>query len=826
MEHSIDFFRDEVRNGFYIPTAIKQAWAASLDVLSQIDLVCEKHGIKYFADWGTFLGAVRHGGYVPWDDDLDICMLRDDYIRFREVADRELPEEFVIHDYERKEDHWLFLARVVNNSKMCFEKEYLDKHNNFPWLAGVDIFVKDYLYADDEAEKQRDSEVMKIIALADGIVQGSLSEQAVAASTDELEEKYSVNLSNCSSERDMAVTLYRLAEQQMARVKPEDTDRVGQIFPWVLKNGAVAGEKKELYEKVIRLPFEDTTIPVPAAYNTVLARRYGNYCEIRKVWDGHAYPYFEAQKADIEQISGEKFDRFKYDREMLERPLPDKSNSLKTIAEECLKELKTLLDEADNILLNISGFISAEDVQSIAEKREQDIPAENVCDERGVSLPEEFIRIISDSQQLAADLGTLVEQVKGEERDCTKRVTEALQGYCDALWTEYQELEHGYEGAETNGILVKSREALERVSDRIKKDILDRKEILFLPIGGKEWKDLKPCLDKIYANDINCLEAGIASASGTDDIKPDSGNNTDIYVVPLPLLRKTVLGDIRMSDEEIREAVHLEDYPDDISGVCVDWTAYDLSLHCPDVVYIQNPYDETNPLLTVPPAFYASNIRKYADRLIYVPAFRTGEFGADDMTDQYNLKHYVTAPGIIYSDEVIVWSDNIKEQYVNALTLFAGEDTKDVWSKRIKVNKDQSDNIITDAEQSKEKGKAKRILYCIGANELTEHEDIFARAVNDRLSIFAEAGESIRMTIVLYPGERSIWKAVNERLSERLFKVLDEGVSTDKYEIITFKPGEADDLAGYYDAYYGCPSPLVPAFVTGKKPVMISNYNV
>ena len=118
MGHSVDFFRDEVRNGFYIPTAIKQGWAAALDVLSEIDTICKNHDITYFADWGTFLGAVRHGGFVPWDDDLDICMLRDDYLKFREVADRELPENYVIHDFERKEDHWLFLSRVVNNSRM------------------------------------------------------------------------------------------------------------------------------------------------------------------------------------------------------------------------------------------------------------------------------------------------------------------------------------------------------------------------------------------------------------------------------------------------------------------------------------------------------------------------------------------------------------------------------------------------------------------------------------------------------------------------------------------------------------------------------------
>ena len=105
MEFPVSFFKDEVRLGFYIPTAVKQAWAANLAVLFEIDSICEKHGITYFADWGSVLGAVRHGGYVPWDDDLDICMKRDDYVRFRAVARDELPQGFVIHDFETKENH-------------------------------------------------------------------------------------------------------------------------------------------------------------------------------------------------------------------------------------------------------------------------------------------------------------------------------------------------------------------------------------------------------------------------------------------------------------------------------------------------------------------------------------------------------------------------------------------------------------------------------------------------------------------------------------------------------------------------------------------------
>ena len=192
MSHEIEFFRDEVRNGFYIPTAIKQAWACILDVLKEIDDICRRHDIRYFADWGTLLGTVRHGGFIPWDDDLDICMLRDDYVRFRQVADEELPAGYAIHDFERKDDHWLFLSRVVNSKRLCFDEDYLDTHYNFPYLACVDIFVMDYLYRDEETEKVRDKQIMELISMAYGLNKERLNLEKIADELALISAKYGV----------------------------------------------------------------------------------------------------------------------------------------------------------------------------------------------------------------------------------------------------------------------------------------------------------------------------------------------------------------------------------------------------------------------------------------------------------------------------------------------------------------------------------------------------------------------------------------------------------------------------------------------------------
>lgn len=758
MNHQTDYFRDEVRNGFYVPTCIKQAWAAELDVLGEIDRICEKHGIMYFADWGTFLGAVRHGGFVPWDDDLDICMKRDDYEKFRKVADQELPKQFVIHDYARKEDHWLFLARVVQNSRICFEEEHLEKYHNFPWLSGVDIFLQDYLYRDEEKERRRCKDVMKIIAIADAVINQSVNKQALQAQLNELKKRYSVNLSALHNRRALAVALYRLAEEQMAKVRPEESDMLGQIFPWILKGRQ--GQPKVYYEQTIRLPFEDTTIPVPVHYNTLLASRYGNYQEIHKVWKGHTYPFFEAQKEGMERMAGKPLPGFSFtfSPDMKKRAETDKRGSLKKLASECMEELAKR-----------QGLVAVDLADDNAEGAQQ---------------------LLIDCQQLAVELGTLIEQGKGEEREGTKVTVGVLETYCEVVYRSFQ----GIDSGSVTQDLPELTEAFSDVRAAVQQWILDRREVLFLPIGPKEWRGLSTVYESAAAD-----------------------FDTDVYVVPLPLMTKDPFGQVAMTNNEIQAAVHLPEYPEGIAYT--DWQTYDVSLHCPDMVYIQNPYDGENPYLTVPSDFFAKNLQAYTDKLVYIPFAFTAEFGEEDINDQYNMKHYVTAPGVIYADQVMVQSENMKEQYVNKLTAFAGEDTVGFWEEKILPFE------IRDIDREEERhSKKKRLLYCVGANELSEHGDVLVASVRDRLQNFEVSREGLSVSVSLYPSDRKAWSKVNETLSARLFSMLDEVVSEKGYEVREIFPADVELIAGDYDAYYGSPSPVVPVVAAAHKPVMLVDY--
>ncbi len=82
-----DFFNDEVREDFLVPEMMKRCWAAHLKILDELQALFNKYGLLYYADFGTLLGAVRHKGIIPWDDDIDISMPRADFMKLLEHAE-------------------------------------------------------------------------------------------------------------------------------------------------------------------------------------------------------------------------------------------------------------------------------------------------------------------------------------------------------------------------------------------------------------------------------------------------------------------------------------------------------------------------------------------------------------------------------------------------------------------------------------------------------------------------------------------------------------------------------------------------------------------
>ncbi len=123
---------------------LEQHQAVLLELLQVLHGICEKHGISYQLFAGTAIGAVRHGGFIPWDDDLDIIMLRPDYERFLTVAPRELAGGSYYLQGEFG-PHWpMFFSKLRKNGTACLER-YIPKDPQMHHGVYIDIFPCDNL---------------------------------------------------------------------------------------------------------------------------------------------------------------------------------------------------------------------------------------------------------------------------------------------------------------------------------------------------------------------------------------------------------------------------------------------------------------------------------------------------------------------------------------------------------------------------------------------------------------------------------------------------------------------------------------------------------
>ena len=108
-------------------STLRRAQLRMLEILKVVDAICAKHGIEYTLDGGTLLGAVRHGGFIPWDDDLDINIKREDLAKLRKILPRELPSHLVYQDYFTDPYYPTLIAKVREKDSYIYEEPCTDK---------------------------------------------------------------------------------------------------------------------------------------------------------------------------------------------------------------------------------------------------------------------------------------------------------------------------------------------------------------------------------------------------------------------------------------------------------------------------------------------------------------------------------------------------------------------------------------------------------------------------------------------------------------------------------------------------------------------------
>ena len=121
---------------------LRQLQLSELEILDEFVRVCEKHGLQYYLVGGTLLGAVRHQGFIPWDDDIDVAMPREDYDRFAEISARELAPQYFYQSPETDPYYFLTYAKVRKNGTEVYEERF--KAARFHKGVFIDIFPLDF----------------------------------------------------------------------------------------------------------------------------------------------------------------------------------------------------------------------------------------------------------------------------------------------------------------------------------------------------------------------------------------------------------------------------------------------------------------------------------------------------------------------------------------------------------------------------------------------------------------------------------------------------------------------------------------------------------
>ena len=138
------FFEEETRCDYAVSPEMKKLWAILLDMLDQIMKICEKHNIRYYANGGTALGAARHQGFIPWDDDLDLMMLRADYNKFIEVAPKELEYPYFMQTEQTDPGCRRGHIQIRNSATTGILKSEYRYKLKFNQGVFLDIFPLDY----------------------------------------------------------------------------------------------------------------------------------------------------------------------------------------------------------------------------------------------------------------------------------------------------------------------------------------------------------------------------------------------------------------------------------------------------------------------------------------------------------------------------------------------------------------------------------------------------------------------------------------------------------------------------------------------------------
>ena len=245
---------------------LEEVRSIQLDILDYVDSFCKDHGLSYFLCGGTLIGALRHKGYIPWDDDIDICMLRDDYDRFIEALNKENNPIYRVYSHTLNEEYPLPFAKVANDKTVVKEEVV------FPFNMGVniDVFPLDTIPADNKKQKR----LYRTFALYHGMLN---MKQLLWSS----ERSFWKNIFAICSRVLLKMVPYSYIVNKMhinaIQYRSIDSPLCGDV---VWGYGMKEITDKANFRDVVLADFEGRKYTIPVGYDSFLKKIFGDYMQL------------------------------------------------------------------------------------------------------------------------------------------------------------------------------------------------------------------------------------------------------------------------------------------------------------------------------------------------------------------------------------------------------------------------------------------------------------------------------------------------------------------------------------------------------------------
>ncbi len=283
MNYDPEYIKPEIRDGWNVSEKMKKVWYIYLDLIKVFAEICDKHHLRWYLCGGALIGIVRHHGFIPWDDDVDLMMPREDYNKFLEIAAGELKHPYYLRTTLTEKECFQYWASICNSETTGNRETCLSKRQN----NGISIDILPYEGCEDNIHLYAlRRKPLYILAVLCNTYVNDYNTSRIANIIRTILRKTGFNY----------IAVYRWLEKHNSKhpwSKYNFITYTLEADPELKRGLQVNFFKKEWFEKTIEMPFENTVLPVPIGYDKILTQEYGDYM---------TFPPIESRKAKHDMV--------------------------------------------------------------------------------------------------------------------------------------------------------------------------------------------------------------------------------------------------------------------------------------------------------------------------------------------------------------------------------------------------------------------------------------------------------------------------------------------------------------------------------------------